>query len=119
MFNAINGISCLGLFLCSDLETNSFPVPDSPCIRTVALVLASLPIDLKTICIEGAEPIISALGIFFGLASLCSSRAFWIVITASSRSNGFGIYSKAPPPYESIAACISVKAVMIITGNFS
>ena len=66
MFNAMKGMSYLGLFLCNDLETNSFPVPDSPCIRTVALVLASLPIDLKTSCIEGAEPIISDLETFFG-----------------------------------------------------
>ena len=85
----------------------------------MAFVLASLPIDLKTICIEGAEPMISDLETFFGLASLCSSRAFFTVIIASSKSKGFGIYSKAPPPYASIAACISVKAVMIITGNLS
>ena len=82
-------------------------------------MLASLPIDLKTSCIEGAEPMISDLETFFGLVSLCSSRAFCTVIIASSRSKGFGIYSKAPPPYESIAACMSVKAVIIITGNFS
>ena len=98
MFKAINGISCLGLFLCNDLETSSFPVPDSPWIRTVAFVLASFPMDLKTICIEGADPMISDLETFFGLASLCSSRAFLTVIIASSKSKGFGIYSKAPPP---------------------
>ena len=62
---------------------------------------------------------ISDLGTFFGLVSLCSSRAFFTVIMASSKSKGFGIYSKAPPPYESMAACMSVKAVIMMTGNLS
>ena len=88
-------------------------------MRTVAFVLASFPIDLKTICIEGAEPMISDLDTFFGLASLCSSKAFLTVTIASSKSKGLGIYSKAPPPYESIAACMSVNAVIIMTGNLS
>ena len=36
---------------------------------------------------------ISDLDTFFGLASLCSSRAFLTVIIASSKSKGLGIYS--------------------------
>ena len=48
----------------------------------------------------------------FGL----SSRALFIICIASSRSKGFGKYSNAPPPYESTAACMSVNAVIIMTG---
>ena len=65
IFKAINGISCLGLFLWSDFAINSFPVPDSPCIRTVAIVFESFPIDLNTFCIAFDSPIISNLVSFF------------------------------------------------------
>ena len=51
----------------------------------------------------------------FGFAS----KALLIISIASSRSNGFGIYSNAPPPKDSIAACISAKAVITITGRSS
>ena len=88
-------------------------------MRTVAVVFANLPIDLNTICMDAADPIISDFEAFFGFASLFSSSAFLTIAIASSKSKGFGIYSNAPPPYASIAACISVNAVIIITGNFS
>ena len=45
-----------------------------------------------------------------------SSSALFIISVASSRSNGLGRYSNAPPPKESTAACISANAVIIITG---
>ena len=48
-----------------------------------------------------------------------SSRALSTIFVASSKSNGFGKYSKAPPPKDSTAACISANAVITITGKSS
>ena len=46
-----------------------------------------------------------------------SSKALSTILIVSSRSNGLGIYSNAPPPNDSTADCISEKAVIIMTGN--
>ena len=48
-----------------------------------------------------------------------SSKALSIILVASSRSNGFGRYSNAPPPNDSTAACMSENAVITITGRSS
>ena len=77
----------------------------------------NFPMALKTNCIEAALPIISEEGLLFNPFVVgFPSKARFTISIASSKSKGFGIYSNAPPPYESIAACISVKAVIIITG---
>ena len=83
-------------------------------------MLDSLPIDLYTFCMALDSPIMSNLVSCFKPFVLgFSSSALSIISVASSRSNGLGKYSKAPPPKESTAACISAKAVMIITGMLS
>ena len=51
----------------------------------------------------------------FGL----SSSARLIISVASSKSKGFGMYSNAPPPKDSTAACMSANAVITMTGMFS
>ena len=117
MLRAINGMSCLGLFLWSDLAINSLPVPDSPWIRTVAIVVDNFPIALKTFCIAWDSPMMSSLvSVFKPFVFGLSSSALFIISVASSKSNGFGKYSNAPPPKDSTAACMSAKAVIIITG---
>ena len=83
------------------------------------MVFESLPMDLNTFCIEGADPIISVLVIFLGFSISVFSNALLTIDDASSKSNGLGRYSNAPPPYASTAACISVNAVMIMTGTSS
>ena len=94
----MKGISDLGLFLCKEFATSSFPVPDSPKIITVAFVCDSLPIERNTICIEAAEPMMSVLLTFLlGRASDFDTALFKTERT-SSKSKGFGRYSKAPAP---------------------
>ena len=84
------------------------------------MVLDSFPIALKTFCIACDSPIISSLVSFLSPLVLgLSSNALSTISVASSRSNGLGRYSNAPPPNDSTAACISAKAVIMTTGIFS
>ena len=119
MFSAINGLSFLGLCWYRALATSSFPVPDCPTRRIVEFEFESLPIALKTSCIAGASPTISAfVSLSFLLSSFCEGNkvALLIIFIASSISKGLGKYSHAPCSYDSTALSRSEWAVIIITG---
>ena len=77
---------------------------------------------LKTSCIAGALPMISAGCCCDGAAGsdvalVCSMSARLTIDTASSTSNGFGMYSKAPPWIEATALSRSEWAVITMTGT--
>ena len=100
---------------------NSFPVPDSPLIRTLISDLEIFPIALKTFCNESALPIIfdplSKTSLFLFICDLESLSAFCAKFLIESTSNGFGKYSKAPPLYADRALSISEWAVITIVGS--
>ena len=75
-------------------------MPDSPLMSTVMLERDKRPIALNTSCIAGAWPMMRGVG-FVAVCSavprvLCRA-ARETSSMASSMSNGFGRYSKAPP----------------------
>ncbi len=119
MLIATNGWSLRLLCLCNALAINSFPVPDSPVIRTVASVWANLPIVRKTSCMDLAEPR-RPLSKFKSPDSdpfdLFFERALRISSTALSISKGLAKYSKAPPSNAATALSRSECAVIMIVG---
>ena len=61
-FTEINGLVALGLSRCRALAASSLPVPDSPCIRTVVSVGATLRIRVNTFCMGSHRPYMMAAG---------------------------------------------------------
>jgi len=109
---SINAPLDLRLLSCSDLATNSFPVPFSPKINTRASVGAILLIVSCNSVIEAESPtILLCLCTFFLRTLVCCfklpcSIAFLTAINKRFRSGGFCIKSKAPNLVASTAVSI-------------
>ena len=121
MLRATNGRARRGLKSCSARATSSLPVPDSPSTSTVRLVFTTRATTRYTRCIAGDRPTIGKssgeVSAADGAGTRVSAMARRTVATSSSRSNGFGKYSKAPRSPARRAVSIVDRALITMTGR--
>jgi len=94
-FTGTKGLSHLGLFLCMATAATSLPVPLSPVISTVALLLETFSIKYSTSFIEELSPIIFQYFLVSSDRRKLTSLTSWLItrfclitIFNSSRSKG-------------------------------